>query len=65
MHRVADEDLLATPAAIVGRALAMQGQFVKAAPLLSRALPPLAKVANWPEWIITRGILGLAATDRE
>jgi len=55
-----DEDLLATPSAIVGRALAMQGQFVKAAPLLSQALLPLQKVANWPEWILTSSILGLA-----
>jgi tetratricopeptide (TPR) repeat protein len=55
-----DEDLLATPAAVIGRALAMQGQFAKGAALLSRALPPLQKVANWPEWIITSGILAFA-----
>jgi hypothetical protein len=55
-----DEDLLATPAAVIGRALAIQGQFAKAVPLLSQALPPLQKVANWPEWIIASGILGLA-----
>jgi len=55
-----DDDLLATPAAVVGRALALQGNFAKAAPLLSQALPALQKVANWPEWIITIAILGLA-----
>jgi len=55
-----DEDLLATPAAVVGRALALQGNFARAVPLLSQALPGLQKVANWPEWIITSAILGSA-----
>ena len=55
-----DEDLLATPAAVIGRALALQGQFAKAETLLSQALPPLQKVANWPEWILAKCCLGLA-----
>lgn len=59
-QNLGDEDLLATPAAVIGRALTMQGQFAKASALLQQALPPLQKVSNWPEWIITSSMLGVS-----
>ena len=55
-----DEDLLAVPAAIIGRSLALQGQFARAEDLLRQALPPLTKVANWPEWILAQVFLALS-----
>jgi tetratricopeptide (TPR) repeat protein len=55
-----DENLLAIPANVIGRALAAQGQFGQAEPLLAQAAPLLEKSANWYEWVLAVGFLGMA-----
>ncbi len=53
-----DDELLAMPSALIGRALVMQGQFVQGATMLARALDPLAKAEDWLEWSYTLAFLG-------
>lgn len=57
---ILDETLLAVPANVIGRALAAQGKFAQAEPLLAQAAPLLEKSANWYEWILAVGFLGFA-----
>lgn len=57
---IADETLLAIPANVIGRALAAQGKFADAQPLLEQAAPLLEQSANWYEWVLAVGFLGFA-----
>jgi len=50
-----DADLLAIPASVIGRALAIQGKLERAEALLTEALESLEKVENWHEWILAKG----------
>jgi len=59
-----DEELLAIPAAVIGQALTVQGQFAKAAPLLESAIPLLEKQSQWTEWIRCSGFLGVSNAAR-
>lgn len=61
---VDDESLAAIPANVMGRALAVQGQFPKAQPLLERAVPALAQTSNWTEWVLAKGFLALTLAMR-
>jgi class 3 adenylate cyclase/tetratricopeptide (TPR) repeat protein len=59
-----DEDLLAIPAAVMGRALILQGHFGRAEALLARAVAPLARSEDWQEWAYTNAFLGVALAAR-
>lgn len=59
-----DEELLAIPAAVMGQAMTVQGQFAKAAPLLESAIPLLEKQSQWTEWIRCSGFLGVSNAAR-
>jgi tetratricopeptide (TPR) repeat protein len=61
---VTDETLLAIPSNVIGRALAAQGRFGQAEPLLAQAAPLLEKSANWYEWILAVGFLGFVRAAR-
>jgi tetratricopeptide (TPR) repeat protein len=61
---VDDETLAAIPANVMGRALAVQGQFARAQPLLERAVPALQQTFNWSEWVLAKGFLGLSQAMR-
>ena len=54
-----DEELLAQPRAVLGRALGVQGRYTQAEPLLAQAIAPLAKLGHWHQWMITMVVLGL------
>jgi tetratricopeptide (TPR) repeat protein len=53
---VGGPELLAIPASVIGRAHFVKGQFSEAEALLAQALEPLAKVANWHEWILASSV---------
>ncbi|MHB8629843.1 MAG: ATP-binding protein [Aggregatilineales bacterium] len=53
-----DEELMALPSAVIGRALTIQGEFAKAGALLTQAKGLLEKIGHWPEWILTTAYLG-------
>jgi class 3 adenylate cyclase/tetratricopeptide (TPR) repeat protein len=55
-----EEELVAIPSSVIGRALLVQGQFGKAGRLLTQATEPLEKIGNWPEWIANVGFLCMA-----
>lgn len=55
-----DEELLALPSSVIGRALVSQGHFDRAVPLLTQALEPLERTGNVLEWIHTLSFLGSA-----
>lgn len=59
-----DPELIAIPSSAIGRTLVLQGQFDGAEPFLQRALAPLAKAANWPEWVLTAGLVGASLAAR-
>jgi len=59
-----DAELLALPAAVIGRALTNQGQYPKAEALLTQARAALEKVGHWPEYILTLSFLGGAISGR-
>ncbi len=61
---VDDESLAAIPANVMGRALAVQGQFPRAQPLLERAVPALEHTSNWREWVLAKGFLALTLAVR-
>ncbi len=53
---VGGPELLAIPASVIGRALALQGQFDQAEPMLAQAIEPLERAANWHEWFLAMGM---------
>lgn len=57
-----DEELLAIPLAVMGRALVIQGHFGKALPTLARAIAPLEKADEWLDWAFSKAYLGVALT---
>ncbi len=59
-----DQELVALPSSVIGRALAGQGQFGRAEAYLAEAVAPLEKVGNWYDWTITKGWLGVALAAR-
>ena len=59
-QEVGDADLLALPSSVIGRALAMQGRWGQAEPLLTQAVAPLQRLANWYDWVATVVFLGAA-----
>lgn len=59
-----DDTLAAIPSNVMGRALAVQGQFARAQPLLARATHALEKTSNWYEWVLAKGFLALALAMR-
>ena len=59
-----DEDLLAIPSAVMGRAVFLQGNFGRAEALLARAVGPLSKSGDWQEWAYTNAFLGVALAAR-
>ncbi len=48
-----DQELLAIPSAVIGRARGLQGFFSQGEPLMAQAISPLAQASNWHEWILT------------
>jgi len=60
-HDLDDEDLLAIPQAVMGRALVVQGHFDRAIPLLSRAVGSLEKKPDdWLDWAFSNAYLGVS-----
>ncbi|HEX3244274.1 MAG TPA: adenylate/guanylate cyclase domain-containing protein, partial [Chloroflexota bacterium] len=59
-----DEELLAIPSSVIGRVMMAQGQFGRAGELLTRAIEPLERIANWQEWIISVGYRGISLAAR-
>jgi class 3 adenylate cyclase/tetratricopeptide (TPR) repeat protein len=59
-QELGDERLLAIPLAVMGRALVVQGQFGRAAPVLARALGPLEKTDEWLDWSFSKAYHGVA-----
>jgi adenylate cyclase len=57
-----DEELLAIPLGVMGRALVVQGHFAKAIPLLARAVGPLEKGDEWLDWASSKSYLGVATS---
>jgi tetratricopeptide (TPR) repeat protein len=55
-----DEELLAVPSGVIGRALVSQGKFAEALPLLEQAIEPLERLGNVVEWVSAQGFLGVA-----
>jgi len=55
-----DEELAAMPAAVIGTALTVQGQWGKAKGLLGRAVGAFERKQNWPEWIPFQGYYGVS-----
>jgi class 3 adenylate cyclase/tetratricopeptide (TPR) repeat protein len=49
-QELGDEQLTAIPSAMIGMALAVQGQWAKAGQLLSQAVPDLERAGEWREW---------------
>ena len=63
-QEIGDADLAALPSSVIGRALAMQGRWGQAEPLLAQAVAPLEKVANWYDWVATVEFLAAARAIR-
>ena len=61
-QELGDEELLAIPLAVMGRALVVQGHFGKAIPLLARAVGPLEKADEWLDWASSNSYLGVATS---
>jgi adenylate cyclase len=61
-QELGDEELLAIPLAVMGRAMVVQGHFAKAIPLLARAIGPLEKADEWLDWASSKSYLGVATT---
>ncbi|MGE5264581.1 MAG: hypothetical protein ACM3S0_14470 [Acidobacteriota bacterium] len=59
-HESEDQELFGLASALGGRTFFLQGHFGKAALLLGQAIPALAHIGNWPEWILTKVSLGIA-----
>jgi len=61
-QELGDEELLAIPLAVMGRALVVQGHFSRAIPLLARAVGPLEKADEWLDWASSNSYLGVATS---
>ena len=59
-QELGDDQLLAIPYSALGRVSNIQGQFSKAAPLLTRAVTLLERAGNWSDWTFAMVHLGLA-----
>jgi tetratricopeptide (TPR) repeat protein len=59
-HESDDQELYGLASALGGRTFFLQGEFGKAVLLLEQAIPVLAQIGNWPEWILTKVSLGIA-----
>jgi tetratricopeptide (TPR) repeat protein len=55
-----DEEMIAIPSAVMGRAMISQGNFGHALPLLEQAVAPMERFGNVTEWISAQGFLGIA-----
>lgn len=55
-----DEEMVAIPSSVMGRAMVSQGYFGRALPLLEQAVAPMERLGNVTEWISTQGFLGVA-----
>ncbi len=63
-QELGDEQLTAIPSAMIGLALAVQGQWAKAGQLLGQAVPALERSGEWREWCRVVGYLGISTTAR-
>jgi class 3 adenylate cyclase/tetratricopeptide (TPR) repeat protein len=63
-QELGDEQLTAIPSAMIGMALAVQGQWAKAGQLLSQAVPALERAGEWREWCRVVGYLGISIVAR-
>jgi class 3 adenylate cyclase/tetratricopeptide (TPR) repeat protein len=63
-QELGDEQLTAIPSAMIGMALAVQGQWAKAGQLLSQAVPALERAGEWREWCRVVGYLGISVVAR-
>ncbi|MEP7287714.1 MAG: protein kinase [Chloroflexota bacterium] len=59
-----DAELLAIPAAVIGRALSNQGHFGRSRLLVTQAAPALEKAGNWTEWVWANGYIGITRAAR-
>ena len=59
-----DEQLIAIPSAMIGLALAVQGQWAKAGQLLGQAVPALERAGEWREWCRVVGYIGISLVAR-
>ena len=59
-QELGDEELLAIPLAVMGRALVVQGHFGKAIPFLARAVTLLEKSDEWLDWSFSKAYHGVA-----
>jgi len=55
-----DEEMVAIPSSVMGRAMVAQGLFGGALPLLEQAVAPMERLGNVTEWISAQGYLGIA-----
>jgi class 3 adenylate cyclase/tetratricopeptide (TPR) repeat protein len=63
-QELGDEQLTAIPSAMIGMALAVQGQWAKAGQLLSQAVPDLERAGEWREWCRVVGYHGISVVAR-
>jgi tetratricopeptide (TPR) repeat protein len=63
-QELGDEQLTAIPSAMIGLALAVQGQWAKAGQLLSQAVPALERSGEWREWCRVVGYVGISVVAR-
>jgi class 3 adenylate cyclase/tetratricopeptide (TPR) repeat protein len=63
-QEVGDEQLIAIPSAMIGLALAVQGQWAKAGQLLGQAVPALERAGEWREWCRVVGYIGISLVAR-
>jgi tetratricopeptide (TPR) repeat protein len=59
-QELGDEELLAIPLAVMGRALVVQGNFGKAIPFLARAVGLLEGSDEWLDWSFSKAYHGIA-----
>jgi tetratricopeptide (TPR) repeat protein len=55
-----DEEIVAIPSSVMGRAMVTQGHFGAALPLLEQAVAPMERLGNVAEWIYTQGFVAAA-----
>jgi tetratricopeptide (TPR) repeat protein len=55
-----DEEMVAIPSSVMGRAMVAQGLFGGALPLLEQAVASMERLGNVTEWISAQGYLGVA-----